>query len=157
MNALYQNGLRSLEDGADHKDIKSFKRQPPDGLKLYVKYRYGDIHEGYGTPLGDPAKVIEGTIVDSIIYKDDEKMPYMILIRVTESPDKKDIEKKIAIYPTRDIISLDPFPVQNGLTGGGKKTKKRVHKKKGKSKKPKKHNKSKKKSNTKKVKKVRKH
>lgn len=107
---LKEEGIASLDMTVSTlKNIKGFKSLPPDGLKLYVKYR-GDISPGQGseeTPLGEEPKNIQGRILDALNYPADNH--FNIILIVTKSPDPNDIGKKISIYPTRDHISLYPF------------------------------------------------
>ena len=112
--------LKSLVPEGELSNIKRFyfnTKRPPsasalDGLKLYVKYR-GDIstdpEAGKGEnekPLkADTPRNIEGTIKDSRIFPDGM---FMISLKITESEEDEDVGEEIAIYPTRDIISLYP-------------------------------------------------
>lgn len=109
--SLEERALASLDSVSTETNIKGFTRVPPDGLKLYVKYR-GDISPGQGqgreeAPLGIAPKYIEGTILDARIYAG--SMRFMIALRVTKSDDDEDVGKIISIYPTRDRVSLYPF------------------------------------------------
>lgn len=128
-----KEGIASLDMTVSTlKNIKGFKSLPPDGLKLYVKYR-GDISPGQGseeTPLGEEPKNIQGRILDTLNYPPDPKTDtdnhfFLIILKVTKSPDPNDIGKKISIYPTRDHISLYPF---ESLIGSMKKRFKRIFK-----------------------------
>ena len=71
--SLLERGLSSLDMTVSKPtNIKGFTTYPPDGLKLYVKYR-GDITPGRGNgreeaPLGIAPKNIQGTILDARIY-----------------------------------------------------------------------------------------
>jgi hypothetical protein len=108
-----KEGIASLDRTVSTlKNIKGFISLPPDGLKLYVKYR-GDISPGQGseeTPLGEEPKNIQGRILDARNYPaDTDNHFFRIILIVTKSPDPNDIGKKISIYPTRDHISLYPF------------------------------------------------
>ena len=110
--ALLERGIASLDmTVSTPKNIKGFIRHPPDGLKLYVKYR-GDISPGQGqgreeSPLGEEPKNIQGTIVDARIYP--TGMRFLIALSVTKSTDTEDVGRVISIYPARDLISLYPF------------------------------------------------
>ena len=110
--ALLERGIASLDmTVSTPTNIKGFISHPPDGLKLYVKYR-GDISPGQGqgreeTPLGEEPKNIQGTILDARIYGG--ALRFLIMLQVTKSPDPDDVGKAISIYPTRDLISLYPF------------------------------------------------
>ena len=108
--SLLERGLASLDmTVSTPTNVKGFIHHPPDGLKLYVKYR-GDISPGGAgeeTPLGVEPKNIQGTILDARIYQ--RRMRFLIMLKVTKSPDPDDVGKAISIYPTRDLISLYPF------------------------------------------------
>jgi len=110
--SLKERGLASLDmTVSTPRNIKGFTVHPPDGLKLYVKYR-GDISPGQGNgqqeaPLGAESKNIEGTILDALIYP--TGMRFLIAFKVTKSTSPEDVGKTITIYPTRDLISLYPF------------------------------------------------
>ena len=132
--SLLERGLASLDmTVSTPTNVKGFIHHPPDGLKLYVKYR-GDISPGQGrgrqeTPLGIAPKNIQGTILDARVYPAGG-MRFIIMIQVTKSPDPADIGTNISIYGDRDRISLYPFRSLKDIVGKYRK-KKKVDKLKG--------------------------
>tara|TARA_Y100001935_G_C17247142_1_gene478961 strand:- start:143 stop:685 length:543 start_codon:yes stop_codon:yes gene_type:complete len=113
--SLLDRGIESLDTTVSSpRNIKGFTTPPPKDLKLYVKYR-GDISPGNNEgrelfPLGYEPKNIEGIITDARIYK--KGMRFLIMLKVTNSPDSNDIGKEISIYPSRDLVSLYPPPLE---------------------------------------------